>query len=852
MEQAHPVFYAGICALTVAVLAGISNAQPKPDRPPSVANELIIVLDSRPDILFVGPAASAAPQIVARINADEAPGGGLDVGNPARARLVVNQRTRGRMAEWLKHNPDTPAGRLQRSIVLTYPETADIDAIERDLERNSHVERVDRNVLLQTHLVPSDPHVGTGVEDPEDAQWGFHALNLPAAWDRTTASNCYIGIVDEGLETQHPDLRVDVSLNELGVRVYKGGGFRAHLSRDVLNETTCSVDELDPDDGSFDSSPGHGTVVTGVAAATTNNEIGVASASFGCSFLSAKVLPISGGFEVELAEAAEGLDFLARRGAPTINMSFGANRLVFAGVWECDNPDSDVVLLCNAMAVAEERDVVMVAASGNHRIIGSSNPDVDFPALDPRTIAVGGLELGDPQLEPQLWVNESCADPPIQCGSWIGPNQDLMAPAQDILTTVYTGHDHEVDFRCGDSLFMADDDGYGLCTGTSVAAPFVTGLSGMTRRMNPALPKEDVRDVLTSTASIPGTKDTELGHGTPDAAAAIDRALGTVSGVPLTNRLVPAFAFYSPPPSGVFQAQTHVLTTVPQFGSAFLLEDVRTFNTTGPTISAYGAFPRFCTNQALPDCCPIGQTCCVGQGSECVPKILVDVNTQPRASIFIFTNDAPPTPSSPPLVPFYRLRHESAYSESCPSPPVDPISPIRDFAYATSAEEVATYLDGASLNGTFKYVLDGIEGYVYEHCDFGCPPEAVALHRLYNSSRHDTVIVLESEVAEMMNQGYLPSPDPDLKEIVGYALPNVDSDEDGLIDGFERLIGTLLLDTDSDADGISDGQELLFYDRSSPDPALRGYGDPCSSPCPIFIDGFESGNTTAWSNTVSG
>ncbi|MCP4642655.1 MAG: hypothetical protein GY851_19575, partial [bacterium] len=182
-----------------------------------------------------------------------------------------------------------------------------------------------------------------------------------------------------------------------------------------------------------------------------------------------------------------------------------------------------------------------------------------------------------------------------------------------------------------------------------------------------------------------------------------------------------------------------VLTTVPQFGSTFLLSAVRTFNTSGPTVSAYGAFPEFCTDVALPDCCPSGQTCCVGQGPDCVPKILVDANTKPGARIFVFTNDLPPTPSSPPLVPLYRLRYESALSDTCPSPPADPISQVRDFAYATSIAEVETYLNGAALNAGWKYKLDGIEGYVFEHCDFGCPRKAVSLHRLYNPTRHDTV-----------------------------------------------------------------------------------------------------------------
>ncbi len=213
----------------------------------------------------------------------------------------------------------------------------------------------------------------------------------------------------------------------------------------------------------------------------------------------------------------------------------------------------------------------------------------------------------------------------------------------------------------------------------------------------------------------------------------------------------------------------------------------------------------------------------------------------------MFTNDLPPTPSSPPLVPLYRLRYESALSDSCPSPYTDPISQVRDFAYATSVAEVETYLNGAALNGTFRYKLEGISGFVYEHCNSGCPSKAVALHRLYHPARHDTILVPNSQVATMKSQGYLAPADPDLPEVVAYGFENVDSDNDGLVDGFEELIGSHVRDPDSDSDGVSDGAELLVYDRSSPDPALHGYRDPCSNGCPMFADGFESGDTSAWS-----
>lgn len=72
--------------------------------------------------------------------------------------------------------------------------------------------------------------------------------------------------------------------------------------------------------------------------------------------------------------------------------------------------------------------------------------------------------------------------------------------------------------------------------------------------------------------------------------------------------------------------------------------------------------------------------------------------------------------------------------------------------------------------------------------------------------------------------------------VLGYAYPNVDSDGDGLIDGFEYLLGTDPNQVDSDRDGVHDGVE---YPQA---------GVPLSDPCSagrcrldhLFDDGFES------------
>ena len=72
---------------------------------------------------------------------------------------------------------------------------------------------------------------------------------------------------------------------------------------------------------------------------------------------------------------------------------------------------------------------------------------------------------------------------------------------------------------------------------------------------------------------------------------------------------------------------------------------------------------------------------------------------------------------------------------------------------------------------------------------------------------------------------------------IGYAYPNVDTDSDGLIDGFERVIRTRLDLADSDGDGKSDASEF-------PLGALQ-ISDPCHGPnvqcnlSALFADGFE-------------
>ena len=152
--------------------------------------------------------------------------------------------------------------------------------------------------------------------------------------------------------------------------------------------------------------------------------------------------------------------------------------------------------------------------------------------------------------------------------------------------------------------------------------------------------------------------------------------------------------------------------------------------------------------------------------------------------------------------------------------------------------------------------LDGIEGYIFPRCEPEpeCIPEgAERLYRLYHPILDDYAIFPHSELDMMLEQGYISQ--SGLNDWIGYAFTNIqsDGDSDGLVDGFELLIGTDPADPDTDCDGMTDGEELLIYDMSDPDPANHGYGDPLEGPCfvNIFADGFETGDTSRWFETVT-
>lgn len=214
---------------------------------------------------------------------------------------------------------------------------------------------------------------------------------------------------------------------------------------------------------------GHGTHVAGTIAATLNNNIGVAGVAAGASIMPLKVLNSRGAGRD--STVATGVRWATDNGARIINMSFGGTQI---------SP-----VLTEAVAYATSRGVVIVVAAGNE---ATSQPN--YPAATEPAIAVAAT---NPRDEKPGFSNY---------GPWIA----LSAPGSSILSTHWDG-----------------SASYRWMSGTSMAAPHVTGVIALLLSIRPSLTIAEVGEILRSTADPLG--DTTLGAGRLNAAQAIATAL---------------------------------------------------------------------------------------------------------------------------------------------------------------------------------------------------------------------------------------------------------------------------------------------------------------------------------------
>jgi len=242
--------------------------------------------------------------------------------------------------------------------------------------------------------------------------------------------------------------------------------------------------------GDFDATDdnGHGTQVAGIAGAETNNRRGIAGVAWNCRILPIKALDANGvGTTAELIQAIEfATNYDNGRGVDVINISAGGY--------------GDSELLQTALQNAYNKDIVIVAAAGDQ------NGEVEFPAAYSTCLAVASTDFKDKR----------------STFSNFGPEIDIAAPGEEIISTkplTMTGP--------GELPYRFD-------SGTSLAAPHVTGLAALLKSIKPWLTAHEIMFIIQYTADdinqdeFPG-QDDFIGYGRINLEKALVPTIVTVS-----------------------------------------------------------------------------------------------------------------------------------------------------------------------------------------------------------------------------------------------------------------------------------------------------------------------------------
>jgi thermitase len=305
------------------------------------------------------------------------------------------------------------------------------------VERLAHDPRL-KFAELDKHVAPAailnDPYLGS--------EWHLSKIGAPTAWDRTGGSGITIAILDTGVNGSHPDLVA---------QMVPGWNFYDN------NSNTSDV-------------KGHGTWVSGTAAATSNNGIGVASVAGQSKLMPLRISDTTG--TAYWSTIAQAITYASDHGARVASISY-------EGLLQSSS-------IISAAQYMKSKGGLVVVAAGNC-----------------------GCNANMPLSTSMISVSATDANDSITSFSSYGSYVTISAPGNYIYTTDPSGS-------------------YTQGIGTSFSTPIVAGTIALMMSANPSLTSDRIESLLYSTATDLGAagRDIYYGYGRVNAAAAVQAAAG--------------------------------------------------------------------------------------------------------------------------------------------------------------------------------------------------------------------------------------------------------------------------------------------------------------------------------------
>lgn len=327
-------------------------------------------------------------------------------------------------------HPGIKDEKLIRTFQIEFSQIDKVEELVKLMNQSSRVLYAEKKELHESFLTPNDQYFTNSFNN---GQWGLYQIDADLAWNISTgSSNVVVAVTDNAINTSHPDL---------------------------VNKMVAGWDaaENDNDPNPCGGNDGfHGTHVSGIVGAETNNSIGIASIGFDVSIMPVKIGNCATG---ALTAGYDGIIWAADNGADVINMSWGGGGQSTYGQNVCN--------------YAWNQGSILVAAAGND---GTSQ--VFYPAGYNNVVSVASSTSGDAKSSFSNY------------GTWI----DVTAPGSSILSCNETG-------------------GYQFTQGTSMASPMVAGLVGLMISHAPSTSQQDVVTCLLNTCdNIDGANSNYIGQ----------------------------------------------------------------------------------------------------------------------------------------------------------------------------------------------------------------------------------------------------------------------------------------------------------------------------------------------------
>ncbi len=325
-------------------------------------------------------------------------------------------------------NPSEEVLRYTRySWIVSVPDSLQSvkDSLVEVLKAQPWVEYVEPNAIIQIepevegesegylNMPDSFPWPYTPNDPLYPQQWNMRITKTNWAWNVSTGDGVKVGIIDTGIDTDHEDLEPDINFD---------------LSYDFVNNN------INIEDGN-----GHGTHVSGIAAAKIDNNKGITGIAGNADICVLQVYK-SGG--MSLNAGINAIYYATDNNIKIINMSFGSY-----------TPSQERLIAIN---YAWENGVFLCGGAGN-----DSKNDCVYPAKREHVMGVGATTSSDSR-----WSKSN-----------YGSAVDIYAPGSNVLTT-------------------EEDGSYATHSGTSDATPHIAGLAALIWEANPDYTNQDVWDAI--------------------------------------------------------------------------------------------------------------------------------------------------------------------------------------------------------------------------------------------------------------------------------------------------------------------------------------------------------------------